>query len=140
MLYTMKQTCELTGMTYQGLKFYCNEGLIPNVKRAENNHRMFDEKDIAWIKSLLCLRDCGMGIKDMKEYTRLCLLGAKSIPERKVILQAKKAELLSQIRALKENIRYIDAKQEFYDDVLAGKREYFSNIMPCSCSVEAGVV
>ena len=31
MLYTMKQACELTGMTYQGLKFYCNEGLVPNV-------------------------------------------------------------------------------------------------------------
>ncbi len=137
MLYTMKQACELTGMTYQGLKFYCNEGLVPNVKRAENNHRRFDERDIAWIKSLLCLRDCGMGIKDMKEYTRLCLMGEESIPERKVILQARKAEILSQIRALEENIRYIDAKQEFYDDVLAGKKEYFSNILPCSCSVEA---
>ena len=137
MLYTMKQTCELTGMTYQGLKFYCNEGLVPNVKRAENNHRMFDDRDIAWIKSLLCLRDCGIGIKDMKEYTRLCLMGAGSIPERKVILEARKAEILSQIRALEENIKYIDAKQEFYDDVLAGKKEYFSNILPCSCSVEA---
>ena len=137
MLYTMKQACELTGMTYQGLKFYCNEGLVPNVKRAENNHRMFDDRDIAWIKSLLCLRDCGIGIKDMKEYTRLCLMGAGSIPERKVILEARKAEILSQIRALEENIKYIDAKQEFYDDVLAGKKEYFSNILPCSCSVEA---
>ncbi|MBQ3654167.1 MAG: MerR family transcriptional regulator [Synergistaceae bacterium] len=137
MLYTMKQACELTGMTYQGLKFYCNEGLVPNVKRAENNHRMFDDRDIAWIKSLLCLRDCGMGIKDMKEYIRLCLMGAGSIPERKVILEARKAEILSQIRALEENIKYIDAKQEFYDDVLAGKKEYFSNILPCSCSVEA---
>ena len=137
MLYTLKQACELTGMTYQGLKFYCNEGLVPNVKRAENNHRMFDDRDIAWIKSLLCLRDCGIGIKDMKEYTRLCLMGAGSIPERKVILEARKAEILSQIRALEENIKYIDAKQEFYDDVLAGKKEYFSNILPCSCSVEA---
>ncbi len=26
MIYTMMQACEKTGMTYQGLKFYCNEG------------------------------------------------------------------------------------------------------------------
>lgn len=29
MLYTMLQTCKETGMTYQALKFYCNEGLSP---------------------------------------------------------------------------------------------------------------
>lgn len=33
MCYTMMQVCKETGMTYQALKFYCNEGLVPNVKR-----------------------------------------------------------------------------------------------------------
>ena len=32
-LLTMKQCCEATGMSYEALKFYCNEGLVPNVKR-----------------------------------------------------------------------------------------------------------
>ena len=133
MLYTMKQACELTGMTYEGLKFYCNEGLIPNVKRAPNNHRVFDERDIAWVKSLLCLRDCGMGIQEMKEYTRLCLLGAESIPERKAMLQAKREQISERIHFLEDTLRYIDTKDKFYDDVLAGRREYFSNLIPCSC-------
>ncbi len=133
MLYTMKQACEQTGMTYEGLKFYCNEGLIPNVKRAPNNHRVFDERDIAWVKSLLCLRDCGMGIQEMKEYTRLCLLGAESIPERKAMLQAKREQISERIHFLEDTLRYIDTKDKFYDDVLAGRREYFSNLIPCSC-------
>ena len=129
----MKQVCEQTGMTYEGLKFYCNEGLIPNVKRAPNNHRVFDERDIAWVKSLLCLRDCGMGIQEMKEYTRLCLLGAESIPERKAMLQAKREQISERIHFLEETLQYIDTKDKFYDDVLAGRREYFSNLIPCSC-------
>lgn len=33
MVYTMMQACKQTNMTYQTLKFYCNEGLVPNVKR-----------------------------------------------------------------------------------------------------------
>ena len=37
MRYTMMQVCKETGMTYQALKFYCNEGLVPNVKRDKNN-------------------------------------------------------------------------------------------------------
>ena len=35
----MMQVCEETGMTYQGLKFYCNEGLVPNVKRDDSLDR-----------------------------------------------------------------------------------------------------
>ena len=82
MIYTMLQACKETGMTYQGLKFYCNEGLVPNVKRDKINRRVFDENDIAWIKSLRKLRQCGMSIADMKEYMLLCLQGKDSIPQR----------------------------------------------------------
>ncbi len=31
-LYSMKETCDKTGLTYDSLKFYCNQGLVPNVK------------------------------------------------------------------------------------------------------------
>ena len=65
MLYTMMQVCKQTNMTYQALKFYCNEGLIPNVKRDKNNRRVFDEHDIAWIESLTCLKKCGMSIQEI---------------------------------------------------------------------------
>lgn len=85
-LYSMKQVCEKTGLTYDTLKFYCNEGLVPNVKRNKNNYRIFNDKDIAWINSLSCLKNCGMSISEMKEYLNLCLKGISSIPERKLIL------------------------------------------------------
>ena len=54
-MFTMKQTCKQTQLSYETLKFYCNQGLVPNVKRDKNNHRNFDKKDIAWINSLNCL-------------------------------------------------------------------------------------
>ena len=55
-MYSMKETCEKVGMTYETLKYYCNEGLIPNVKRDKNNYRIFDDNNISWIKSLTCLK------------------------------------------------------------------------------------
>ncbi|MBR0252825.1 MAG: MerR family transcriptional regulator [Synergistaceae bacterium] len=133
MIYTMMQACKETGMTYQGLKFYCNKGLIPNVKRDSINRRIFDEHDIAWIKSLSCLKNCGLSLQEMKEYTELCLEGASSIPQRQKILAQKKLQLQEKVAALTASIEYIDKKQEFYDEVLEGKREYFSNLIPCSC-------
>lgn len=129
MLYTMKQACEKTGFTYDTLKFYCNEGLIPNVKRDKNNYRVFNDKDIEWIKSLSCLKSCDMSIIEMKEYLDLCLLGEKTIPERKKILDNKLKELEHKINKIQDSINYIRWKQGFYDDVLSGKTKYYSNLV-----------
>lgn len=126
----MKQACEKTGLTYDTLKFYCNEGLVPNVKRDKNNYRIFNDKDIDWINSLSCLKNCGMSILEMKEYLDLCLQGEKSIPERKEILEVKLRELDNKIKEIQESIDYIHWKQNFYDDVLSGKTKYYSNLLP----------
>ena len=128
MLYTMKQTCEKTGLTYDTLKFYCNEGLIPNVKRDKNNYRVFNDKDIEWIKSLSCLKSCDMSIVEMKEYLALCLKGKSTIPERQEILNNKLKELEYKINKIQDSINYIHWKQNFYNDVLNGKTQYYSNL------------
>lgn len=129
MLYTMMQVCKETNMTYQALKFYCNEGLIPHVKRDKNNRRVFDERDVAWIQSLTCLKKCGMSIQEMKEYLALCLLGESTIPQRKEILARKQEALRETVRELQDSIAYIDWKQNYYDEVLSGKRPYESNLI-----------
>lgn len=129
-MYSMKQACELTDMAYENLKFYCNEGLIPNVKRDSRNYRVFDDHDIKWIQSLSCLKKCGMSISEMKKYLSLCLEGESSIPERKVILEEKKEALLRSMAELQEAVDFIDWKQNFYDDVLSGRIEYYSDLLP----------
>lgn len=128
-MYSMKETCKQVGMSYETLKYYCNEGLIPNVKRNIHNYRVFDDRDIAWIKSLSCLKKCGMGITEMKEYVDLCLKGKSSIPERKDILELKKKALLEKLQEINECIDYINTKQQFYDDVMNNRIEYISNII-----------
>ena len=129
-MYSMKEACKLTDMTYETLKFYCNEGLVPNVKRDKRNYRIFDDHDIKWIQSLNCLKNCGMSIAEMKEYLALCLKGESSIPKRKIILNHKKEALLQSINKLQQAVEYIDWKQNFYDEVLSGKTQYYSNLIP----------
>ena len=129
MLYTMMQVCKETNMTYQALKFYCNEGLIPHVKRDKNNRRVFDERDVAWIQSLTRLKKCGLSIQEMKEYLELCLQGEATIPQRKEMLARKQEALRETVQELQNSIAYIDWKQNFYDEVLSGKRPYESNLI-----------
>ena len=100
-MYTMKQVCQKLDMTYETLKYYCKEGLIPNVKRDKNNYRIFDNNNINWISSLTCLKKCGMSIQDMKKYLGLCLQGSSSIPDRKEMLAAQRKLLIQKMNELK---------------------------------------
>ncbi len=128
-MYTMMEACRETGLTYQALKFYCNEGLVPNVRRDKNNRRYFNEATVKWIKDLTCLKRCGMSIDEMKEYLALCLEGPTTIERRQKILARKQEALAAQMQKLQESIDYINWKQQFYNDVLSGKRPYISNLI-----------
>ncbi len=127
---TMKDVCRQTGLSYETLRFYCDQGLVPNIKRDKNNYRVFDDRNVAWIQSLLCLRKCGMGIEEMKAYLTLCLEGEASIPQRRAMLEQQRRHLLLEMQVLQDSLAYIDKKQQYYDDVQAGKVPYRSNILP----------
>lgn len=71
-----------------------------------------------------------MSIQEMKEYLNLCLEGKSTIPQRKELLAKKQEALRSSIQELENSVAYIDWKQNFYDEVLSGKRPYVSNLIP----------
>ncbi|MGX7111968.1 MerR family transcriptional regulator [Gemella cuniculi] len=128
-MYYMKETCQKCDISYDTLKFYCNQQLIPNVKRDKNNYRIFDDHDISWIKSLKALKHCGMSINEIREYLALCLQGKSTIPKRQIILKQKKEELLRRQQELIEAIEYIDKKNCYYSQVIAEKIPYHSNLI-----------
>lgn len=133
-MYSMKEACEATGFTYETLKYYCNEGLIPRVKRDGQNRRIFDEKDLRWIHDLSCLKRCRMSIDEMKHYLALCLEGASTIGERRAFLAEKKKTIEKEMEILSDSLAYIEKKDTFYKDVLAGKRPYVSNLIDTEAS------
>ncbi len=128
-MYSPKEVCDKLGIPYETLRFYCKEGLIPNIHRDKNNWRVFDDRNVNWIKGLLCLRRCEMSLKDMKQYMNLCLQGKTSIPDRKEMLAKTREDLLAKQKELQEALDYIDDKQQYYDDVMAGKVKYSSYII-----------
>ena len=129
-MYTMKNVCDKLNITNETLRFYCNDGLVPNVKRDQHNYRVFDDRDLNWLISLQCLRRCGFSIKEMKVYMNLCLDGPSSIITRKKILAEKREKLQREIEDIQGSIAFVDHKQEFYDRVLEGKIKYTSNLIP----------
>lgn len=64
----------------------------------------------------------------MKHYVELCRKGKETILERRNILSTKLQNLRQEIERIEKNMDLIMYKQQFYQDVLEGKQEYFSNL------------
>lgn len=127
-MYTMKEVCKEVGWNYETLKFYCKEGLIPNIKRDKNNYRLFDENNIEWIKALQCLKKCGMSLKDMREYLQYCMEGPDTITQRIEMLDHTREDLERKLVEIQESLDYIDHKKKLYKDIQDGKQPYKSYV------------
>lgn len=65
----------------------------------------------------------------MKEYLALCLQGESTIMKRKEMLSRSRKCCANPSGSWRISIDYIDWKQNFYDEVLSGKRPYVSNLI-----------
>lgn len=73
-------------ITKDTLRYYEKEGLL-SPKRDLNNQRVYSEKDSQWIKFIIKLKNTGMPIKKIKEYSDLRKLENKTLKQRSDILK-----------------------------------------------------
>lgn len=114
MTYTVKDVSKITGLSIYTIRFYDKEGLLPFVSRNKSGIRAFTESDINQIKTICCLKNTGMQIKDIKKYIDFCMEGAGSIDLRKKLLLEHRNKIINQINALAENLKLVDSKLEIY--------------------------
>ena len=62
--YTIKKISQITGLPASTLRYYDNQGLLPSLKRDNNNVRVFTDDDIASIKLINCLKRSGLSLVD----------------------------------------------------------------------------
>ncbi|MBQ6435757.1 MAG: MerR family DNA-binding transcriptional regulator, partial [Synergistaceae bacterium] len=54
MPYTIKDISELTGLPASTLRYYDKQGLLPGLKRNENNIRIFTDEDYGFLRIIEC--------------------------------------------------------------------------------------
>lgn len=103
-----------TGVNIDTLRYYEREGLINAVERSSSGHRRYSADDVLWVQVLRCLRDTGMSIEQLRLYCGLGEQGDHTQPERMELLQQHRDNVLDQIEQMKESIKLIDHKIDFY--------------------------
>lgn len=107
---TIQQVAEQTGVSAHTLRYYERIGLLDGVERASSGHRRYTSHDLAWISMLRRLRNTGMSIRKMQEFTDLRRQGVRSLRQRLALLEQHQQEVRAQLRETEEHLAVIEAK------------------------------
>ncbi|WP_379128529.1 MerR family transcriptional regulator [Paenibacillus sp. sgz500958] len=113
--FTIKDVAETTGLSIFTIRFYDKEGLLPFVSKDASGRRVFTESDLYMIRTICCLKNTGMQIKEIKKYIDYCMEGTSSIDLRKNLMAEHRQKILADIEALRENLNLVESKLEIYD-------------------------
>lgn len=122
MTYTISETAELFGVSAHTLRYYDKEGLLPFVGRTASGLRAFTDNDFEWLKIILCLKNTGMQIKDIKHFIDLCVDGESTYEKRLEFIRLQKECIEKQMTALRKNYDTIIHKEEFYIKAIAERK------------------
>ncbi|OIK08845.1 MerR family transcriptional regulator [Bacillus sp. MUM 116] len=124
MTYSIGEVAKIVGVTPSMLRYYEKEGLL-TPHRNENNLREFTDEDIGWFQFLLHLKDSGMSISELKQYTKWREMGDETIPERMDLLENRKHLVELEIQKLQQNLGILNRKIKYYKDQLKGDKYEF---------------
>ncbi|MCZ8520933.1 MULTISPECIES: MerR family transcriptional regulator [Paenibacillus] len=120
---SIKEAAQQAGLMPHTLRFYEQEGLLPNVRRDDHGNRIFEPHDMGWLELITCLRATGMPVSEIKRMVELTREGDGTIPERKRILAQHRSAMLEKMNELQHATRKIDDKMQWYDTLEQRARE-----------------
>ncbi|MEC0240235.1 MerR family transcriptional regulator [Paenibacillus dokdonensis] len=124
MNYPIGEFANIVGVNKSTLRYYESEGLL-TPHRNKNNLREYNEHDIGWFQFLLHLKNTGMSMTELKQYTKWRAMGDETIPDRLKLLEQRKQFVEQEIQALQQNLDILNRKMVFYNDQMKGNKYDF---------------
>ncbi|RLQ94671.1 MerR family transcriptional regulator [Falsibacillus albus] len=115
MTYTIGQVADMLQLTISQLRYYDKQGLMPFVKRTEKGDRIFDEGSLKFLEMILCLKNTGMPIKDIKQFIDWNMAGGDTLPKRLDMMKQQEENVQNQLRETQANLKRIQEKIARYE-------------------------
>ena len=114
------QASQRTGLSGHTLRFYEQEGLLPDpVARDSAGHRVFTEDQVQWLLVCTKMRSSGMSLPDIRRYAELQRGGSDTVRERYEILRGHERKVRDQLAELTEALEIIEHKTALYAERMA---------------------
>ncbi|HIX15264.1 MAG TPA: MerR family transcriptional regulator [Candidatus Hungatella pullicola] len=114
MSYTIGEISKIMGIPASTLRYYDKEGLLPFVKRTSGGIRMFQDKDIAALEVINCLKQTGLSISEIKKFIDLCEEGDSTIDQRLELINRQYQIMKEEEKKIKATIHVLKYKQWYY--------------------------
>ncbi|WP_280155728.1 MerR family transcriptional regulator [Piscinibacter sp. XHJ-5] len=100
----IREFAEHTGLTAHTLRYYERVGLMGQIGREANGHRVYGPQDSQWVTFLHHLRQTGMSIRDMQRYCSLREQGDATLQARLALLERHSDKVAAQLRSQHEHL------------------------------------
>lgn len=115
MEYSIGQVADKLGLSIDTIRYYDKNGLLPFVQRHKNGRRYFTDDNVHLMRTIVCLKNAGVSVKDIQKFIKLRLKGDGTLDERYNLLKHHERELVKQINDLKETLSYLKYKEWYYE-------------------------
>ncbi len=115
---TIQEVCRQTGISPDTLRYYERVGAIPKVTRTASGIRNYQDSDLEWVNTAICMRNAGMSVENLAEYVRLYQKGEETFQERLELLSREREGLLQQKKQLEETISLLNYKISRYEEAV----------------------
>lgn len=140
MSYSIKQVADMMKVTTATIRYYDEEGLLPNIKRI-NGRRFFEDEDFKWLRVLNCMKKINMPIKKIKEYVDLAKQGDSTLQQRYNLILEQKEVIKNQIEELTMCLQEFEYKEWYYQTAIeAGTENVVKDITSISPTLEVDKV
>jgi len=95
---TIQEAATRMGTTTSTIRYYDKVHLLPHVQRDQNNHRLFQEEDLIWIKLVTTLREINMPIATIQQYVTLAGTGRSTLNQRLNLMSQQQEVLLKELQ------------------------------------------
>lgn len=114
MSYSIQTVAEKTGLSISTLRFYDKAGLLPFVARDASGYRAFTNGDLALLHTIVCLKNTGMKIADIRHYIELVMAGPTTAKARQALLTTHRANVVAKQKEIARSLAEIDYKLAMY--------------------------
>lgn len=114
--YTIKEVADQFDLPISTIRYYDKQGLLPFVAKNDSGYREFTSADLNFIKTIVCLKNTEMPIKDIRQYIKYCMAGPENIEQRRKLLLAHKTHVLRKQAKIMNDLAEIDFKLDRYQN------------------------
>ncbi|KRN28675.1 hypothetical protein IV38_GL000878 [Lactobacillus selangorensis] len=111
------------GVSSDTLRYWERVGVIPPVTRNASGYRDYTPEDENWVHFTQCMRNAGVSIDILIEYTTLMMEGKQTIAARQSLLEEQRDKLQDQIDKLAAARDRLNGKLDGYAERMANLDE-----------------